>query len=106
MFEIEHSSPIVLTGRGPSPGLGVSSVPYSSSDYNQWLGRAPSTSAIYESVRKSGVGHRSQLDRPSSALASGLSNTSLAKIAHSTESLLETIRLVRSSSLFQLLTLL
>lgn len=78
---------IETKGRGPSPGA------YSSNDYHQWLARAPSTSAIYESVRKSGT--RNQLERPSSALASGLSNTSLSKIAHSAESLLETIRLVR-----------
>lgn len=93
-FSFLFSFPIDVSGfetkgRGPSPGLGA----YSSNDYHQWMARAPSTSAIYESVRKSGT--RNQLERPSSALASGLSNTSLSKIAHSAESLLETIRLVR-----------
>lgn len=54
----------------------------------QWIPRAPSTSAIYETIRRQTTGR-------STALPSGLSSTSLSRIAHSAESLLDTIRTVR-----------
>lgn len=63
---------------------------YSSNEYRQWMTRAPSTSALYDVVRRPGSRSGSRLG-PS--LPSGLSNHSLSKIAHSAESLLDTIRL-------------
>ncbi|CAG2167203.1 unnamed protein product [Oppiella nova] len=56
---------------------------YSSDEYQQWMVRAPSTSAIYESVRKGKIMERSPL-----------SSHSISRIAHSAESLLDTIRSV------------
>ena len=59
----------------------ISPAVYSSLEYSQWMTRAPSTSAIYDSVRRlKGI-------QP-------LSHSSLSKIAHSAESLLDTIRMV------------
>ncbi|XP_025017984.1 rho GTPase-activating protein 100F isoform X2 [Tetranychus urticae] len=57
-------------------------------EYKQWIPRAPSTSAIYETIRRT--------SGRSSALPSGLSSTSLSRIAHSAESLLDTIRTQKS----------
>ncbi|RWS16420.1 rho GTPase-activating protein 100F-like protein [Dinothrombium tinctorium] len=74
----------LLGRRGPSPGG------YSSDEYRQWLRRAPSTSAIYETIRRTGR---------SSTLPSGLSSTSLYRIAHSAESLLDTIRMEQQKTL-------
>ncbi|RWS28310.1 rho GTPase-activating protein 100F-like protein [Leptotrombidium deliense] len=75
--------------RGQSPN------DYSSDEYRQWLRRAPSTSAIYETIRRAGGG------ASASTLPSGLSSTSLYRIAHSAESLLDTIRMEQQKSLLE-----
>jgi hypothetical protein len=62
---------------------------YSSNEYRQWMTRAPSTSALYDVVRRPGSRTGSRIGP---ALPSGLSSHSLSKIAHSAESLLDTIR--------------
>lgn len=77
--------------RAASPPSG-----YSSNEYRQWMTRAPSTSALYDVVRRPGSRSGSRLG-PS--LPSGLSSHSLSKIAHSAESLLDTIRLEAQKNL-------
>lgn len=92
---------------------------YSSNEYQAWMTRTPSTSALYESINRPGSmgvgvggvsvaapggvgggGHGSNSKAvPSSALPSGLSNSSLSKIAHSAESLLDTIRMEAQKNL-------
>ncbi|KAI1280543.1 Rho GTPase-activating protein [Halotydeus destructor] len=77
---------------GPRNVMPSSHHDYSSEDYRQWLTRAPSTSAIYDTVRR--------LGRPSSTLPPGIaSSNSLSKIAHSAESLLDTLRLEHQKNL-------
>ena len=66
---------------------------YSSNEYQQWMTRAPSTSALYETLS------RRPRSRVGPALPSGLSDHSLSKIAHSAESLLDTIRLEAQKNL-------
>lgn len=85
--EKHRRHPLLAAGRrrAASPLTGE----YSSNEYRQWMTRAPSTSALYDVVRRPGSRTGNRIGP---ALPSGLSNHSLSKIAHSAESLLDTIR--------------